>query len=1140
MPEPKHFDPRMGDEGDEGEEPKLPQRSALHTHHTAPNRHVRLADVESDESEGSEPDSNEKKEPPKDKKDKDVKTPRQKLVELIPFDFQWIPDNWNWSKIKPVIRNAIMGWVSVLFVIIPSVEKAIGQASFLIIIAAFLDPPTEPFIEIVEREIILLVCIGSAWGWSCLAMLFASLAREHTDYSIPLSQVVDGQFIEAGPTVIMAVFMFLGCSFFLYLKAWVGPGPFVFVMVFSCICIDISITTAVLFPYPFYRIGQAIMVPLAVHAALAIISSAVVFPSTITAKYTHAFGSVLEPLHAVLSKHREVLKSDPSSEEFGSTASAIAALVNKSEGALAPAGAASRLLKRDIVYGRFGPADLHSLEYYLRRLVTRSNGMGIYFTLIDPTREKFPVTPAPSVPATPAPSVPPTPIASPEPSRPPTPEPQSPTNGHISPPGTPTRRRNVDYAPHMQSPLRQSLSRHFSKHLSHHSHPHSSHHDTHLHFSLLQLAHSLSLSRVPTPVSSTGESAVGVFESQRYLAIEANRLSVGRSPEYTSRFTELLSESCDDLLEKCQAGLTEVQNWIGVVRRSSFGGKEFIAAERKKRLKTIEGVRDELKEAIETFRKVNRHRVLDPYRSAFDPRYVGAGGFAPPHRYLFHCYVYEYHAMQFAIILGDLIDEICRLETERQKAKLWLPTLPLLANFLQWSRWETSDDNQEADDENPDIVQGLEPDSEWAGDLGTPVRRDPDALPPKNFFQLVMYWIYWAISSLASGNTLFALKAGVLTILLSLPTFLKQSASFAYAQRFTWGIFMGQLTLARWRGDTTFGLVSRVLATFFGCITGLVMWYISTGSGHGNPYGLAATCAVAFPFFFFARLYWSGPPMTNIIFFVTTALVIGYSWQNTHFPVGFSAWGWELAWRRFILVVAGVTAAFLFSFLPPSTTLRSYQRRMMSTTVSELGSVYCSIVSFANTRNHSEADKSPIIQSLIAIRLKLKRSLVLRRNVVYEFSLRGSWPSERYHKICEIQLQIAFLLSHLMSVVEHLEPAWTRAFLRRTRFLDADFQGDILAVISLISTSLRTGNPLPQITPCPLLDRFMSYTHGLNVIRQEADDDYGLPRTMTIDTLENEQYLCFTVGVTTAFGIVMRLDRLMVATKELVVRRDRN
>lgn len=59
----------------------------------------------------------------------------------------------------------------------------------------------------------------------------------------------------------------------------------------------------------------------------------------------------------------------------------------------------------------------------------------------------------------------------------------------------------------------------------------------------------------------------------------------------------------------------------------------------------------------------------------------------------------------------------------------------------------------------------------------------------------------------------------------------------------------------------------------------------------------------------------------------------------------------------------------------------------------------------------------------------------------------------------------------------------------------------------MISTALRTGTPLPQITPCPLLDRFLLYHHGLKVIRKENDDDYGLPRTLTLSTLENEQYM---------------------------------
>lgn len=76
----------------------------------------------------------------------------------------------------------------------------------------------------------------------------------------------------------------------------------------------------------------------------------------------------------------------------------------------------------------------------------------------------------------------------------------------------------------------------------------------------------------------------------------------------------------------------------------------------------------------------------------------------------------------------------------------------------------------------------------------------------------------------------------------------------------------------------------------------------------------------------------------------------------------------------------------LASFLPPSTTLRGYQRRMMATTVAEIGSVYCSVVSFANTRSSYEMERGPIVQSLIAIRLKLKRSLVLRANIVYEVS----------------------------------------------------------------------------------------------------------------------------------------------------------
>lgn len=103
---------------------------------------------------------------------------------------------------------------------------------------------------------------------------------------------------------------------------------------------------------------------------------------------------------------------------------------------------------------------------------------------------------------------------------------------------------------------------------------------------------------------------------------------------------------------------------------------------------------------------------------------------------------------------------------------------------------------------------------------------------------------------------------------------------------------MGQLTLARFRGDTAFGLASRLLSTFLGGLTGLVIWYvlslysfqgkqmtificryISCGSDRGNAFGLAAVCGVCFPFFFFVRLYAPISPVTNGVYFATICLV---------------------------------------------------------------------------------------------------------------------------------------------------------------------------------------------------------------------------------------------------------------------------
>ncbi|KAJ7087768.1 hypothetical protein C8R44DRAFT_26769 [Mycena epipterygia] len=1000
-----------------------------------------------------------------------------------PSSLQWVPNSWTWAKIKPTIRSALAGWISTVLFLIPKVEVFLGQAAFLIVITSFMSPPNDPFMAVLEREIMILFFVTTSWAWSCLGIKLADLARVNRNPNATFLEAVTGQYLEVAPTVIIGVFIFLGSAVLLYIRARSIPTQ-IFACILGCLCLDITLTTAALFPYPFYQVGQLIVLPISFHSAIALLASIFIFPSTMSAQFTTRLTLVLTPLAKSFELHQAILKKDPYSAEFSTMSASIVASVAKSEAGLIPLAASARLLKSDLVYSRFAPTDFSALQKVVKRMAVRANGMSLYFTLVDPMREKFPITPIPSRGGTPVPG-------SPVISRPPSPQNMSRDIDEDSVPPTPTHRRN----------------RHSN-----------SHHHGLLHNPLLHL----SLGRKKT------EHAVGVFESHRYLDLEAH-LSHPEGETHTKETTTLLSQSCTPLLKSCQESLVWIQDWLGYVRQGSLARLMSGAKQRRdleQRMGELPKVRENLIAVLDEFKKNTRHLVLEPWRPSFDPNHDPEQEM-PPHRHLFHCYVYQYHLLQVSANVVTMLDEIHSMEKERKKKRLWTPAHKL---FFDWSNWHLSEFGN--DEEDPDKIQGVPPTLDEY-DLGTARRRDPDALPPRNHLEWAMRLIYRGFVQLGEGNTMFALKASALTVIMCLPSLLKSSATFAYENKFVWAIFMAQVTLARFRGDTAFGLSSRVLSTFLGVLLGMTMWYISTGSGNGSPYGLAAVCAVCYPFFFYGRLYWPGPPIRVIIFFVTAILVIGYSYQDHYvFSPGNPGFGWQVAWRRFILVNAGVLAAGLFSLLPPSTTIRRYERKTMATTASEIGTVYCDIISYAHSPRGM--DPQEIVTGLIAIRSKILRSITLKNNAIYEFSLRGRWPAKRYYKIMETQLQLAYSLSHLMSIVEHMEPSWTRAFLRRTRLLDSDFQGDVLAVISMISTALRTGCPLPQITPCPLLDRFSQIQYGLNVIHKESEEDYGLPRALTLETLKNEQYLMFCVGVATAYGIMSRLDKLMLTVKEIV------
>lgn len=118
------FDPRVGDEGSEDEAPPPSTRRTARKHVTLSTHPTFEEGQPRTYPNSPDTDSNEKQE---------VEKPKPSLGEIIldksPVNLRWIPDSLTWSKIKPAIRCAVVGWVSVVFFIIPQLEEMLGQVS---------------------------------------------------------------------------------------------------------------------------------------------------------------------------------------------------------------------------------------------------------------------------------------------------------------------------------------------------------------------------------------------------------------------------------------------------------------------------------------------------------------------------------------------------------------------------------------------------------------------------------------------------------------------------------------------------------------------------------------------------------------------------------------------------------------------------------------------------------------------------------------------------------------------------------------------------------------------------------------------------------------------------------------------------
>jgi uncharacterized membrane protein YccC len=129
---------------------------------------------------------------------------------------------------------------------------------------------------------------------------------------------------------------------------------------------------------------------------------------------------------------------------------------------------------------------------------------------------------------------------------------------------------------------------------------------------------------------------------------------------------------------------------------------------------------------------------------------------------------------------------------------------------------------------------------------------------------------------------MYALRMVVVTIACGVPAVIPSSAGFYYREKGLWALIMAQTSVVIYMSDFSLSFVSRAIGTVVGGLAGLVAWYIGSGIGDGNPYGLAAVMAVVLTLLMWGRLF---APLVllqaTMMCGATCILVVGYSYDDT-------------------------------------------------------------------------------------------------------------------------------------------------------------------------------------------------------------------------------------------------------------------
>ncbi|KKK20526.1 hypothetical protein ARAM_001116 [Aspergillus rambellii] len=462
--------------------------------------------------------------------------------------------------------------------------------------------------------------------------------------------------------------------------------------------------------------------------------------------------------------------------------------------------------------------------------------------------------------------------------------------------------------------------------------------------------------------------------------------------------------------------------------------------------------------------------------------------------------VVEERILDVATALEQLMTQLVALMAKRTKDRFWFPSR--LRYGFSWLGNRHQDapvpglatDSTVSPDDVEDQAKEAQRQLKISRGYGRPIRRSVLS----RILRASYRWF-------TNPGGIYALRMVVVTIATAIPASLPQTAGFYYREKGIWGIITAQTTVLVYMADFTLSLVSRTAGTVVGGVLAMVAWYIGSGDGPGNPYGLAAITALMTIILMWWRLFL--PPAFTIAAVMSGAtfvLVIGFSYDDGHTQqYGLPGRGYVAFWKRLVTVLLGVVAA-LITLSNTMRTLSDHYALLLSHWGRTEGSRFLGPV--------AEKISIEVAEGLMAIQDSIS---VLK----FEMTL-GPFNQQALAETRVLCQDLNQSLGRLLALSATLPPEFQTRLAQTTGMLDDDHIGDIMAVLSVIEQALKSGIALPERLPTPLIKRCYNAWYSRNRAAE-----------LSTTLFRDENYRRYCVAISAYLKFLSTIDDIVLVLK---------